>query len=259
MKLEIFGINVLLFLLILARWAGFVMLAPVLGGRSVPAYVKIGLSAAITVLVFPLVGKGHVPPVNPVEYSMVLVQETLIGLSIGFITQKLIFILQGAGQIIDIQMGFSMGNLIDPINSTQAPLTGSFKVMLALMLLLATNAHHYLIGAMAKSYDYIPFLGSAPSPKLLDFSLNFLAGTFGGAVQIALPVVGVLVLAEIAMGFAAKALPQMNIFVVGFPVKIAVGLFLLLWVLPALGYQVDSIFQDTLKQLHLFYQGWGKQ
>lgn len=258
MKLEVLGIDLILFLLVLSRWAGFVMLAPIFGGRTVPAYIKLALAIACSVVVFPLVGPGQTPPADPVNYLLVMIKESLVGLSIGFISQQLLFALQGAGQLIDTQMGLSVGNLLDPINASPAPLTGNFKVILATMLLLASNAHHYLIAAMARSYQYIPFLGTGPSPQLMDYGVNFLAGTFLSAVQIALPVAGILVLAEIAMGFLARALPQMNIFLLGFPLKLGLGFLLLLWLVPLMGSQVDNLFQDSLKQIQIFLQGWGK-
>ncbi len=257
MNLEILGINIVLMLLVLSRWAGFVMLAPLIGGKGVPAYVKLGFAIACTIVVYPLVSRGHVPPNNPLEYSMAVIQESLVGLAIGFVSQKIIFIVQNVGQLIDIQQGFSIGSLLDPVNATPASITGNLKIVLVSMLLLVTNSHYYLIVAMVRSYDYIPLLGNGPSPGLLNYGSKFIAGTFLGALQIALPVVGVLVLVEIAMGYVARTLPQMNIFFVGMPVKIGLGFFLMLWLLPLLSSEVSSLFQDSLKQIQYLYQGWG--
>jgi len=234
------------------------MLAPMLGGRNVPAYIKLALASGISAVLFPLLAQGHVLPANSVEYLMLVVRESLVGLSLGFISQQLLFVLQGAGQIIDMQMGLSIGSLIDPINATPSPLTGNFKVLVAVLLLLATNAHHYLIAAVVRSYDYIPLLGTGPSPGLISYGIEFITGVFSGAVQIALPVAGILLLVEVALGFLSRALPQLNIFFVGFPVKLGLGFLLLLWLVPLLGSQTENLFQVSLKEMHVFMQGWGK-
>lgn len=258
MNFEVLGINLILFLLVLVRWAGFIMLAPILGGRAVPVYIKLALSISLAAVVYPIIAAGHTPPADPFNYAMLMLRETMIGLCMGFISQQILFILQGAGHIIDTQLGFSMGNLIDPINSAPAPLTGNFKVILATMLLLSTNAHHYLIAALVRSYDYVQLLGGGSSPTLSQFGVNFLTATFVGAVRIALPVAGVLLLTEIALGFAARALPQMNVFMLGFPLKIGLGFLLMLWLVPYMGTQVENLFQDSLNQMHLFLAEWGK-
>lgn len=258
MDINILGVSVVIFLLVLSRWAGFVMLSPFFGGKMVPPYVKLGLAVAFSLVVYPLVSKGVTPPNDPVAFAFAIMQETMVGLSIGFIVQKILYVLQSAGYIIDMQMGLVMGSMLDPVNGISSPLTGNLNVMLATMILLATNAHHYLIAAMVKSYDYIPLLSGGPNHNLINFGMEFLSGTFSDAVQIALPVVGVLIITEIALGFLARAVPQMNVFVLGFPIKIVLGFFIMFLLAPMLGSQVSSLFQDTIHQLQLFLQGWSQ-
>ncbi|HUS88553.1 MAG TPA: flagellar biosynthetic protein FliR, partial [Desulfosporosinus sp.] len=149
--------NLSLFLLILSRWAGMIMLAPVFGARGVPGLVRLGLAASITVLVYPLISAAKPSiPIELLPYIAVVIKEVLVGLVIGFVISTLTSILQGAGQLIDFQMGFTMGAAIDPVYGVQSPMMGNFQMVLATMLLLATNSHHYLIAAMVKSYAYIP-------------------------------------------------------------------------------------------------------
>lgn len=129
-----------------------IMLAPVFGARGVPGLVRLGLAASITVLVYPLI--SAVKPSIPVEllpYVAVVVKEVLVGLVIGFVIYTMTAVLQGAGQLIDFQMGFTIGAAIDPVYGVQSPMMGNFQMVLATMLLLSTNSHHYLIAAMVKS------------------------------------------------------------------------------------------------------------
>ncbi|MDA8441521.1 MAG: flagellar biosynthetic protein FliR [Peptococcaceae bacterium] len=244
--------------MVLFRWAGFVMLAPVFGAKTVPTYIKIGLAMAFTVVVFPIVSHGYTPPSNLIEYGMALVQETMVGLSIGFISQKILYVLQGAGQIIDLQMGLAIGSLLDPINGVASPLSGNFYTVVATLLLLATNAHYYLIAAMVRSYSFIPLQGSIQiNHSLVDFAMQFVTGTFVESIQIALPIWGVLVITEIFLGFVSKALPQMNIFALSFPLKIILGFLLMIWVLSAFSVQVDNLVQDMLNQMYYLLKGLG--
>ncbi|MDA8229148.1 MAG: flagellar biosynthetic protein FliR [Desulfitobacterium hafniense] len=248
--------NLNLFLLILSRWAGMVMLAPVFGARGVPALVKLGLAASLSVILYPLVAASqpHIP-LELLPYTAVIIKETVVGLVIGFIIYTFTAVLQGAGQLIDFQMGFTMGNSLDPVYGMQSPMMGNFQMVLATMLLLATNAHHYLIAAMVKSYSYIP-VDPSGFPMGIDFYVKLVTNIFSLSIQLALPVFGALLIADLGVGLLSRTVPQLNIFSVVFPVKIIFGFILLILALPLMGDSISELFNQNLAWILQFYRGW---
>ncbi|HVJ49554.1 flagellar biosynthetic protein FliR [Desulfitobacterium sp.] len=248
--------NVSLFLLIVSRWAGMIMLAPVFGARGVPGMVKLGLAVSLSIIVYPLIqASGPQIPNELLLYGALVIKEVLVGLVIGFVIYAITAILEGAGQLIDFQMGFTMGNMIDPVYGMQSPMMGNFQLVLATMLLLATNSHHYLIAAMVKSYSYIPVNPTA-LPQGLDFFVNLVTAVFSLSIQLSLPVVGALLIADIGVGLLSRAVPQLNIFTVVFPVKIILGFVILFLAVPFFGVSVSHLFNTSMTWVLQLYKGW---
>jgi flagellar biosynthesis protein FliR len=248
--------NISLFLLILSRWAGMIMLAPVFGARGVPGMIKIGLAASITVIVYPLISATKPSiPIELLPYIAVVVKEVLVGLVIGFVIYTLTAILQGAGQLMDFQMGFSIGSAIDPVNGVQSPLMSNFQIVLVTMLLLATNSHHYLIAAMVKSYAYIP-INPSTLPSDFTFYAELIAHVFALSIQMALPVFGALLVSDIGVGLLSRTVPQLNIFSIVFPVKIIFGFVILFLSIPFFGEAVVHLFNMNMAWVLELYQGW---
>ncbi|AHF07776.1 flagellar biosynthetic protein FliR [Desulfitobacterium metallireducens] len=248
--------NVSLFLLILSRWAGMIMLAPVFGARGVPSIVKIGLAGGLSVIMYPLI-QASAPqiPDDVWMYAALVVKEVLVGLVIGFLTYCISAIVQGAGQLIDLQMGFTMGGAIDPVYGVQSAMMGNFQIIMATMLLLATNSHHYLIAAMVKSYAYIP-VNPAGLPMGLDYGVHLITSVFTLSIQLALPILGALLIADIGVGLLSRAVPQLNIFTVVFPVKIIFGFVILIFALPFFGQSVSHLFNTSMTWILDLYKGW---
>lgn len=248
--------NLSLFILILSRWAGMIMLAPVFGARGVPGMVRVGLAASITVIMYPLIQATNPEiPFELLPYVALVIKEILVGLVIGFLIYLLTAILQGAGQLIDFQMGFTMGAAIDPVYGVQSPMMGNFQIVLATMLLLATNSHHYLIAAMVKSYAYIPINPSNLTANYL-FYVQLITQVFALSVQLAMPVFGALLVSDVGVGLLSRTVPQLNIFSVIFPLKIIFGFIILFLSIPFFGESVAKIFNTSMSWVLQLYQGW---
>ena len=248
--------NLSLFLLILSRWTGMIMLAPVFGARGVPGMVKLGFAASLSVIIYPLISAGKPSiPIELLPYVAVVIKEVFVGLVIGFVIYTLTAVLQGAGQLIDFQMGFTMGAAIDPVYGVQSPMMGNFQMILATMLLLATNSHHYLIAAMVKSYAYIP-INPSTLPSNFDFYAQLVAHVFALAIQMALPVFGALLVSDVGVGLLSRTVPQLNIFSVVFPVKIIFGFIILFLSIPFFGEAVTHLFNMNMSWVLELYQGW---
>ncbi|NLM20973.1 MAG: flagellar biosynthetic protein FliR [Peptococcaceae bacterium] len=254
---ELLHWNLSLFLLIFSRWAGMVMIAPVFGARGVPGMVKLGLAMSMTVVVYPLLATSS--PVIPQDffpYVGLFIKEILVGLVMGFIINLISVVMQGAGRMLDFQLGFIMANTIDPIHGMQSPMTGNFLMVLTTMILLATNAHHFIIAALVKSYEYLP-LNPLTVPNSVPFFIDITSKVIALSVQIALPVYGAVVLADIGVGLLSKIVPQLNMFSVIFPVKIIFGLTLFLFMIPFFGDTVTHIFNLTMQWVFELLRGWG--
>jgi len=248
--------NLILFMLIFSRWAGVVMLAPVFGAKGVPAMIRLGLAAGLSVVAYPLIQAQN--PMIPNEWIPligVLVKEILLGLTMGFIISLLTMAMQGAGQLIDFQLGFMTGNIVDPINGMQSPMTGSFLALLATMLLLATNSHYYIIAAVTRSYEFLPI-----NPSGVNYGAAFFIDITGKvlslSLQIAMPIFGAILLADVGIGLLAKTVPQLNIFSVIFPVKIIFGLAMLYLMITFFGDTVSRVFDVTMQWFFELLRGW---
>lgn len=233
-----------------------IILAPVFGARGVPTLIRLSLAGCFTVVVYPLVfATNPTIPSEMLPYVAVVIKEVLVGLVIGYVIYLLTAILQGAGQLIDFQMGFTMGAAIDPVYGAQSPMMGNFQMVLATMLLLSTNAHHYLIAAMVKSYAFIP-LNPSNLPIDYHFFVELVAHVFSLSIQMGLPVFGALVVSDIGVGLLMRTAPQFNIFSVVFPVKVIFGLIILFLSVSFFGEAVSHLFKMNMTWILNLFQGW---
>jgi len=161
--------------------------------------------------------------------------------------------LQMAGGLIDIMMGFSIVNVIDPQTGSQAPVMGNFKYIIAILFLFFTDGHHLLIRGILNSFFLIPVNKWAPmlegtiSQALIELFIR----SFAISIQIAAPLVAALFLVDVALGLISRTVPQMNVFVVGIPVKILAGFMVLLLVLPGFGIILNLLFKELFRSMEL--------
>ena len=217
------------YLLILTRITAFFVTIPLFSYRSIPATQRIIFGAIIAWM---MVYTIEVPELAiDGTFIMLVIREAVIGLFIGIIAYIIMAAIQIAGGFIDFQMGFAMANIIDPQTGAQSPLFGQFLNALAMLLLLALNGHHLLLDGIFYSYQFLPIDGSWPafgSSNVVEFVVKTFAQTFAIAFQMSIPIVATLFLVDLALGITARTVPQLNIFVVGFPIKIGVSFLVLL-------------------------------
>jgi flagellar biosynthetic protein FliR len=219
--------QILLFTLIFLRIGAMLIMIPVLGERTVPARVKVGLTLLVSLLVFQSV--QTVMPNIPADsgfFSMVaaMAGEILIGIIIGF-TAKIIFSgIQFAGEMIGMQMGFSIVNVIDPLSSTQVSIFSEFQYLIAALVYLSVDGHHLFILAIVDSYRMVSPFGFHFSGSLMQSIFMFSGVLFTTAVKVSAPVMAILLFTNVALAIVARTVPQINVFIVGFPLQIAAGL-----------------------------------
>ncbi|UJL47951.1 flagellar type III secretion system protein FliR [Virgibacillus sp. NKC19-16] len=256
---DIININSIpVFLLILVRVLAFFVTLPLFSYRTVPLPFKIGFSFFLAFIMFYTVDASAI---NIDEmYIFLLVKEALVGLLIGLIAFIILSAIQVAGGFIDFQMGFAIANVMDPQTGAQSPLTGQYLYIFALLFLLSVNGHHLLIDGIFNSYHFIPIDAFIPfqDRSIADFVIETFNQMFIIAFQMAIPIVGCLFLVDVALGIIARAVPQLNVFVVGLPLKILVSFIVILFFLSlyiALARNLFEIMFDAMRGLLQLFGG----
>jgi flagellar biosynthetic protein FliR len=222
----------LLFTFLFLRIGAIFIMIPVIGERTVPLRVKGGVAILISLLLLPTV-QAKLPDLHSESdagifiLAIAMCSEVLIGIAIGFASKIIFTGIRFAGEMIGIQIGFSIVNVIDPISSAQVSIISEFQYLVALLVYLAVDAHHTFILAIADSYRFVPPFAYHFSGSLMQHILVFSKGLFVTAIKISAPVMAVLFFTNVALGVVARTVPQINIFIVGFPLQIAVGLTIL--------------------------------
>ena len=239
------------FLLIFARLSGIFSTAPIFGARNVPVMVKAGLSLLISYILLPLlIQPSIILPEALLPYVALVVGEFLIGLIMGFACSFIFHGIQMAGALLDTQIGFGIVNVLDPQFGQQVPLVGNFKYILAILVFLASNSHHLFLSAMFYSFRKIPVTQGLFRPDMADIAVDMVLAIFIIALKISLPILVALVLTDVALGILARTMPQMNIFVVGVPGKILVGIFVLSLALPFYIVFLEVVFNDIFHNMY---------
>lgn len=238
----------------LTRILGLIMVAPVFGHRAVPGRVKIGLGIFIALIIAPTL-----PPMPDVGLGswhglFILVQQLLIGISIGFIMRIVFAAAEAAGEIVGLQMGLGFASFFDPQSAGQTLVLARFFNMLALLVFLAVNAHLLLIGVLVDSFQSLPI-----SPQPLSAAGFYNVAAFGSTVfavslQLALPLIAILLMTNLSLGILTRSAPQLNIFAIGFPITLGVGLIVLDLTLPYFVPQLEQMLQNGFQATTMLIQ-----
>lgn len=247
--------GVIVFLLVLVRASAIFLIAPVLGNANVPARVKVGLSLMLALIFTPFLMNQPLgfDYQTPYGIGVAVLQEIAIGVLIGLLAQLLFSAMQFAGQVVGLQMGFSMANVFDPGSHMQVSVVAQLYLFLGVSVFLTLDGHHWLLIALQKSFTSVPLGSFYLDGRVLQILIAASNELFWIALTLMAPVLGVLVLAEVAMGIVARIMPQMNIFVASFPVKIGLGIVTLIVAFPLItmymGQAIENSFMTILKFL----------
>ena len=215
------------FLFVFFRVGALILFVPVLGSRQVPVSMKIGLILFTSIVIFPLVQARPLPePQGIFDLAVFLLSDVTIGLGIAYITRLIFAAVQIAGTVVDFQMGFGVVNVIDPQTDTQVSVTAQFHNIVAVLIFLAVDAHHFILQAIVESFFIITPAEINFSSLTPEYMLYLFSGTFTTAVKIAAPIMAILFFLSVGLGLVARTVPQMNVFIVGFPLQIGVGLLM---------------------------------
>jgi len=236
------------------RLSGLMLFAPFFGSMVIPARIKAILVLAVTILLFPAVGHS-IAPRPLMEWPLLVFTEFLIGAGMGIATNLVFEAAQLSGQVLGVQMGYSLVNILDPQSQVDTTVMSLFYQSIVMLLFLRMDVHYWLLRAVGNSFDYLP-PGSAHLNSLFTMAIFKTAGEmFGLGIQIAAPVLSATLAADIVLGLLGKASPQMPLMLLGPAVKSMLGIGVLLATLKYWPDLFRRLFMDAMtnsdRLLHL--------
>ncbi len=228
------------------RVTGLLMSIPVFTTRGVPMQARLIFAVALTVLIAP--GIPPVPSIDPLtgQGLLIVVNQLLIGVAMGFSLRIVFAALITAGQITALGMGLGFASMVDPSNGVQVPVVSMFYSLMGILLFLALDGHLVTIQVLAESFHALPINGEGMAVSGFWDLVVWGSWIFSGAVMIALPVITAILVVNIAFGVMTRAAPQLNIFAVGFPVIMTLGFGLMLVTLPSIDTQFTQLTESAL-------------
>ncbi|MER0216811.1 MAG: flagellar biosynthetic protein FliR [Nitrosomonas sp.] len=235
------------FLWPLSRILALVATAPLLGNPSVPVRVKLGLAVMITVLVMPLVEKSlpQIDPASGVGFA-ILLQQVLIGIAMGLVIRIVFVAVEMAGELIGLQMGLGFAVFFDPQNSGQIDIVGRFLGVIASLAFLAIDGHLIMIALISQSFSTLPIGLEGMTNATFITLANWGSEIFKSGLQLSLPVLTALLITNLALGVLTRVAPQLNIFAVGFPLTLSIGLLVMALSMPFYAPILEQLVQDGL-------------
>ncbi|MGK0289689.1 MAG: flagellar biosynthetic protein FliR [bacterium] len=239
-----------LFFLIVVRVSGLIFVAPLFSAKQIPRQIRAGLVLIISLIFYNLAPSGFsFTGWTVADYFTIVSKELMIGLLIGIIPRLMFAGIELAGSLVGYQMGFAVVNVVDPTSNSQISIIASFQVMIATLLLVLFDGHLIFLDTLFQSYQKIPIGGFLFSSGKIDVIIRLSAEMFVIGLKLAGLFIVPLLLANTVMGLLARSIPQLNVFVVGFPLTIGLGLFLLIVGMPYFVTALKELFFSLDKQI----------
>ncbi|MBN2546213.1 MAG: flagellar biosynthetic protein FliR [Spirochaetes bacterium] len=250
--MEFFVLNFQKFMLVFVRIAGLVFVEPIFGSQTVPGSLKLGLSFFASAVIFPLAYPflGEIPS-DIVAYALMAATQAFIGAAIGFCITLSFGIYMLAGQFFTVQMGFGASEVFDPMSEISIPIIGQYIYIIGILVFLSLNGPIFVLKELFLSFELLN-ADNIFNINLLSSKYGlvyFFVNMFSIALRIALPIAGTLLLVSFTMGLLAKAAPQMDLLMIGFPVSIIVGYLIVLIVLPLMIEFFSDFIDDIFKNI----------
>ena len=255
--IDFFGITVPQFetyLLVMVRVFAMMAVFPIFSAPQIPLQVRFGLSFLISFILFKVV-----PPIAPMAnmYELVagILAQLVLGMIVGFVASLVFVSIQFAGELVDLQIGFAVANVINPTTQQNVTIIGELELAIATLIFLATDSHHLLIAGVAGSFTLVPLPYINLDPSVLGNAVSFLSLALLNVFKIAAPPAAALFITNVGLAFMARVAPQMNVFVVGFPIQIGVGLTVLAFSLSLLGIVGPELFRGVASEMDSVMRG----
>ncbi len=256
-------IFLVLFGLCFARFIAFVTVVPFFGGQSVPSQVKVATATALVIITFPAL-LAEIPPdgslvgFTAVGFVGLLAKEFFVGYTLGFVASLVFETVAVAGRVADLQRGSTMGELFAPQLQERVSELGLFKFQLAIVVFLTTGAHRFFIASLVRSFLYIPVLKfpnmEATRAAAIEFITQITSNVLSIGIQIAIPIIVTLLLTDLFFGLINRVAPQINVFFLSMPVKMWLGIAVVLVILPLLIGRFRDYFDETFRSFEFMIQ-----
>lgn len=226
---------VIMFLLVFARIAGMMFTAPLYSSGVVSSKVKLFFTFMVTMVIYASIPKPAVSGVDFFKLTALVIQESMIGIFIGFMMSVIFSAVQVASEIYSTSLGFNMVSVLDPLSESQTAIIGQFNYLYFSGVLIISGVHREVIKILVATFYKYPigelvFRGNFIVKQFIE-AFNYM---FVSAIQMAIPIMGVLLMIDIVLGIMARIAPQMNVYFIGMPLKIMVGLYLMMMLVPYL-------------------------
>jgi flagellar biosynthetic protein FliR len=239
-----------IFLMLLARCSAIFLITPIFGRRNLPAVFKIGLAFIISIILVNVVEAPQTMYGSFIEIAGFIIKEVIIGLIIGFVTYVIFASIYFAGQIIDMKTGFGIVNVLDPQTNTQVPIIGNFLYIFTLVAFITIDGHHMMLSALVRSFQIVPVGKLQITVEAVNVFAEIMMDTFIIGFKISAPVIAAILLTDVALGILAKTMPQMNVFMVGMPLKILVGIFTLMIMIPVFSTVIEALLRNMADSIY---------
>jgi len=235
----------LLWALVFIRIIMALAVMPVFGYKGVNVTIKVGLAAVISFLILPGVKNPavlHGANSGLILFIALALPEIVTGILVGMVTHFIFYGVQLSGQYLGIQIGFGIVSVVDPQTESQVSIIAQLQYLFAMLIFLSFNGHHFLLSGLQRTFHTVPIGGLQLPSELVVVFVKLMGDLFVAGVKIAAPVMAALFLSEVALGIVARTVPQMNVFIVGFPLKIGVGLLALALSWPLFVYVLELLW-----------------
>ncbi len=242
------------FLLVFVRVTIILALIPIFSARQIPKLVRFGLALIISFIISKTI--PTIAPINGIGGLVVAAfAQAAVALVFGF-TASLVFMgIQAAGEIVDLQIGFGSATLVNPLTNQQSTLVSQFEVAFATLLFLVTDSHHLLFEGLSGSFALVPLPYIVVSPTVLPAIAMFFGAAVAIVLKIAAPIGVAIFVTNVSLGLLARIAPHINVFVIGIPLQLSVGLTMLIVTIPLVGYVVPQLFGEIPRQLDTVLRG----
>lgn len=243
------------FVLVLARVTPLFVLAPLFSSQMIPAHVRGIVAVGISIGLTPIALHGQHIPTDPLTLAALVIEGLLVGLGFAFALALLLAAVESAGGLIDVLSGFSYGQLINPTNGQESAVMTRFYSLVGTLIFLVIGGDAWTLRGIDRTFTLVPLTGAVRLRSLVGGAEQVFATVFTGALEVAAPVLVALLITDVAFGVVSRVVPQLNIFAVGFPTKVAVAMLVVGAALPFtanwISEQLSVSVGDALGALHV--------
>jgi len=233
------------FFLVLARVSPLFLLAPLFSSKMVPGRARGIIAVALTVGILPVVQHGRID-LDILPFAGLILKELLVGLAFAYALSALFAAMQAAGALLDTLIGFSFGAMVDPVTGTQSTVLSQMYALFGVAIFITLGGDGWVVKGLARTYDAIPLSEAPAIGSMVEGAQMAFSGIFVAAFMIGAPVLIALIIVDAAFGVVSRVVPQLNVFAVGFPAKMIVGLVLIGASLPFVDDFLGGQLKDTL-------------